>query len=294
LTAYLQRTRDLLLRQPVPPSTGAGADRLVNLGEVRNRGLEALVRARLVEGPGLTISLTASGASHHNELVELGTLPGGEPTPIIREGLQWFVEGYPLGGYWDRPLGFADLDGDGLIHPEEVAVGSEAVFLGSALPTRELALSGHVEAFSGRVSLSAQLEYRGGHKLRNQTEALRCQYTICRGYNDPDASLLEQARALTQTVLSLQAGTEAGFVEDASFWKLREVGLTWNVPAAWARRVSARSLAVTVSAANLATWTGYSGVDPELNQQGQLNFLSRDLLTQPLARTVSFRLQAGF
>jgi TonB-dependent SusC/RagA subfamily outer membrane receptor len=294
LTGYLQTTRDLLLWQALPPSAGAGAERLVNLGEVRNRGLEALVHARLVERGTLQWSLTLSGSSNRNELVDLGTGPDGEPTPLIEQGIQRFVEGYPLGGYWDRPMGFRDFDGDGLIHPEEVAVGDEAVYLGSALPTRELALATTLELFRGRVALSALVEHRGGHVLRNQTEVLRCQYTICRGYNDPTASLLEQARALTQTVRSQDLATEAGFVEDASFWKLREVGLTWRVPERFARRASARALSVTVAAANLATWTGYGGLDPELNQQAQRGFLSRDLFTQPPVRTVTFRVQAAF
>ncbi len=210
------------------------------------------------------------------------------------QGLQRFVEGYPLAGYWDRPLGFDDRDGDGLIHPEEVFVGVEAAYLGSPVPTREAAVASTLTFFDGRLTVRGVLEHRGGHRQRNQSEVLRCQATTCRGYNDPDAPLRDQARALTQTVLSQGLSTEAGFIEDASFWKLREVGITWRTPRSWAARVGAESLTLGITGSNLATWTGYSGIDPEVNQQGQRAFLTRDLLTQPPVRAFTMRLSASF
>lgn len=294
LTAYHQTTRDLIVAERLPPSAGAGAQRLVNLGRVRNRGVEALVRARLVERDRWWWEVVASGSLNGNRLVSLGHASDGSPTPSIVQGLQRFVEGYPLAGYWDRPLGVDDRDGDGLVHPEEVFVGVEPRYLGSPIPTREFSLSSTLDLYDGRVVLGAVLEHRGGHHLRNHTEILRCQATTCRGYNDPDASLRDQARALTQTVLSQGLSTEAGFVEDASFWKLREVGISWRAPRAWAARAGAGSLVLSVTGTNLATWTGYSGVDPEVNQQAQRAFLTRDLFTQPPVRSVGLRVQAAF
>jgi TonB-linked SusC/RagA family outer membrane protein len=293
-THYRNWTRDLLVRQALPPSAGAGESRFVNLGEARNVGFETSVVATVLETPALAWDVSASGSHNRNELVDLGTLPDGRPTPVIEQGIQWFVEGYPLGGYWERPIGWEDLDGDGVLHPNEVAVGAEEAYHGSALPTRELALATTLTLLGGRLRLSARLDHRGGHKLRNLTEVLRCQYTVCRGYNDPDAPLREQARALTQTIFPIGSRTEAGFIEDASFWKLRELGLTAVAPPGWARRVGARELTMSLAGRNLATWTGYTGLDPELNQFGQASFLSRDLLTQPPTRTLSVRLQARF
>jgi hypothetical protein len=151
-----------------------------------------------------------------------------------------------------------------------------------------------VSLLGGRVRVSARVDHRGGHKLRNLTEVLRCRYTVCRGYNDPTASLRDQARALTQTILPLDRRTDAAFVEDASFWKLRELGVTLAAPERWASRAGAGTLSLSLSGRNLATWSAYSGLDPEVNQFGASNFLSRDLLTQPPTRTISLRLQATF
>ena len=63
-------------------------------------------------------------------------------------------------------------------------------------------------------------------------------------------------------------GTDAGYIEDASFVKLRELSLTLLAPNDWARRVGSTNLSLTLAGRNLATWTDYTGFDPELNFNG--------------------------
>jgi hypothetical protein len=101
----------------------------------------------------------------------------------------------------------------------------------------------------------------------------------CRGRNDPTASLADQAAAVANIL-----GSQAGYVQDAGYVKLREISLTYDVPTAWASKLHATSLSVTVSGRNLHTWTSYRGLDPELNEAGQNNFTTADFLTQPPVR----------
>jgi len=79
-------------------------------------------------------------------------------------------------------------------------------------------------------------------------------------------------------------GTQAGYIQDGGFTKLREVSLTYDAPSDWARRIGATSLSISVAGRNLHTWTKYRGVDPELNEAGQNNFTTADFLTQPPVR----------
>jgi TonB-linked SusC/RagA family outer membrane protein len=288
LTYYDKTTTDLLIEVPLAPSAGVGNDRFVNLGEVSNRGWEAGLQARLIQNPTMQWSVGVLASTNDNELVELGNLPSGEPIPTIKQGIQWFAEGYPLGGYWDKPMSFEDANGDGIIEPSEVTVGEEEVFLGSAIPTEEVSFSTQVTLWN-TVRISGLLDYRGGHKLRNDTEAFRCEFGICEGFNDPRSSDHAQARALTQAVLPASQRTLDGFVEDASFWKLREVGATIYLPERWAAGIGSERSTLTFTARNLATWTDYSGIDPEVNQFGQDNFLTRDFLTQPPTRSFAVR-----
>ncbi len=58
--------------------------------------------------------------------------------------------------------------------------------------------------------------------------------------------------------------------ENGKFLRFRELSLTYTAPPAWASRVlGARYVSVTAAARNLALWTPYSGVDPEINEYGR-------------------------
>jgi len=58
--------------------------------------------------------------------------------------------------------------------------------------------------------------------------------------------------------------------ENGKFLRWRELSLTWNVPGTWAdRRFGLRHLSVNVAVRNLMLWTGYTGIDPELNEYGR-------------------------
>jgi hypothetical protein len=50
---------------------------------------------------------------------------------------------------------------------------------------------------------------------------------------------------------------------------------------------------LTIAGRNLHTWTGYSGIDPELNGGGQSD-QPIDFLTQPQVTTWTLRVNLGF
>lgn len=288
-TYYAKTTTDLLIQQPLPPSGGVGTDRFVNLGEVTNKGFEVGIDARLLESPDVIWDMGLQYATNANKLVDLGNLPNGDPIPEIKTGEQWYTEGYPLAGYWDFAYTYDDANGDGIIGLNEVTVDSVETYLGSSVPTRDFSAITSVTLFS-RVRLNALVEYRGGHKLHNLTESFRCGFAICQGLYDPEASLDQQARA----VAGVFYDTEAGHIEDASFWKLRELGATFFIPESWVARMGANRAELTLTARNLLTITDYTGADPEVNGIGNANFRIRDFLTQPPVRTFVARVNISF
>ena len=87
------------------------------------------------------------------------------------------------------------------------------------------------------------------------------------------------------------------YLEDGSFVKLREVQLTFDVPASLYRRFggSVSSMRLQLLARNLATWTNYWGLDPEFNNFGNTN-LNRfiDLAPYPPAKQFFFGFDIGF
>ncbi len=284
LVRYVRTTDDLLLRTPLLFSLASAGARYDAVGSVENRGWEATATARILDRGAFAWSLDARLAFNDNEVSELRPLPGATVPSEIRQGVQWTVPGYPLGAYWDRPLTWSDTDGDGLLVPSEINVAPDAQFLGSPHPTREVSLGSRLDW--GPLSLRARLLHRGGHYLRNLTESYRCQVTLCRGFNDPTAPLADQARAQPLAIFPADFVTEAGFIEDASFWRLDEAALTWRLPGALTPSGSAH---LTLMGHNLATWTGYSGMDPDVNQFGASELLVRDFMTQPPVRRFTLR-----
>ena len=113
--------------------------------------------------------------------------------------------------------------------------------------------------------------------------------------DDPSTPLAEQARVMASARANFGLdASDAGFVEDGTFWKLREVSLTAQAPSSWARRLGVSDLALTLSGRNLGTWTDYTGFDPELNFNGTSNFSTAEFLTQPQVRYFTMRLSVGW
>ena len=75
---------------------------------------------------------------------------------------------------------------------------------------------------------------------------------------------------------------------------LREVSASYSLPDRWARYARATRASFTLAGRNLATWTDYTGYDPELNFNGSSNYSTADFLTQPPVRYFTARVSANW
>lgn len=285
LTYYDKRTSDALVFREVAPSVGASAGRWENLARTRNYGIEAGVSVGILDRPALQFSIEASGSYNENELVELGE----GVAPISVGGQQRHAEGYALGGYWlPTVTGFSDENGDGLIAPSEISVTDTAVYLGEVIPPFSASIQPSLRLFD-RIRVSGMLDLRYGHKLYNFTEGFRCNLAGARGRNDPDTPLEEQARCVAHAL----RGVAGGFVHDAGFAKLRELSVTVLLPDSWLGAAGMTSASLTVAGRNLATWTDYPWIDPDVNSRG-INFTTLDFFQPAPTRHWILRLNVGF
>ena len=302
LTYYNKSSTDALVSRDLAPSIGVATSQLINIGEVTNKGFEALATLRLANTENVRWNASVSYSMNDNELVELGTDPatGAELEPIIfglGGNTQRHQEGFPLGAYFQPRYTYDDANGDGILEIGEVTVEDTASYLGSPFPGREMSFQTNVTLFNV-VRLSGLLDHKGDYMLYNGTSDFRCgTYYNCRagyaGYEGVDVSLEDQAAYIA---VAYGAGNSvAGYIEDASFWKLRELAATIMFPNEWASYFGADRLNLTLAGRNLVTWTDYSGPDPELNGAGTgSNFNTFDFFSQPPVRTLTARLDLSF
>jgi hypothetical protein len=186
-------------------------------------------------------------------------------------------------------------------------------FTWSSAPTRQLSLGTHVGLWHGALTVGGLLDYRGGFKLANSTADEQASFAQNdRGSNDRSAPLWLQARDIASQ-LTFQEGLNnfappAGFYENATFLRFRELSLTYAIPRAVVRALRVQSVSLTGAVRNLALWTRYSGPDPEVSSSGGFNFhldatsntfvvnndTREDTRTVPLLRYWVVRLNVGF
>lgn len=286
VTYYDKNTTDALVRAPLAPSLGASANRWVNIGEVANKGWEAAINATLLESDNVAWDATISGSVNDNELIDLG----GQP-PIGSQTR--FVEGFPLGGQWARPINsFSDANGNGIIETDELVIGDTLEYIAPGLPTQEVSFTSSVTLFE-RIRLYGLLDYKGDYHSYNNTERFRCRFRLCRALIDRTTPLDDQARAVAAVYDGSQSN--AGYIEDASFFKLRELSATVFLPEEWATAMRASRASFTVTGRNLKTWTDYTGIDPEINSAGAGdNFGTGEFLTQAPLRYWTVRFNFNF
>lgn len=84
------------------------------------------------------------------------------------------------------------------------------------------------------------------------------------------------------------------WIEDGSWYRLREITLRYNIPEKWRIKIFASNLALGVTVRNALLFTNYSGVNPETNAAGNDPSLGKDAYNMPNTRSLLFNLSATF
>lgn len=84
------------------------------------------------------------------------------------------------------------------------------------------------------------------------------------------------------------------FVEDGSYLRLKNITLGYTFPRRWTRKAGIDRLRIYVSATNLWTITGFSGLDPEFSNTTKTAYGIYYGSTYPQTRMVSFGLDLNF
>lgn len=320
LDAYLKNTRDMLVPMSVPISTGY-SDIVVpsiNLGKVQNRGIELAVNTKNITGE-FEWSTSFNVSYNQNKIVSLndsvplytGSIglnqnlsiqhPGGYPINEFygfvtagvfqnqKEVNGWAVQ-VPGADPYNRTspgdIKFRDLNNDGKIDD------NDRTFIGNPNPSFIFAMNNNfsykgfdlsvfLQGIAGNDIYNANRIWQEGMAVaQNQTTAVLDRWTgegtstsMPRAvFNDPNKNTRVSDR----------------FVEDGSYLRIKNVTLGYTLPRFIVQKAKMNSARVYISCQNLATFTKYTGFDPEVPSNGI------DLNVYPVTRTISAGINISF
>ena len=289
-TLYQKSTTNQILPVSISQATG-DSQAVVNSGEVRNRGIELAATMRPIERPDFSWSVVVNWSKNTNKVL---SLYGGVQRIVV--GSYWGVSvtadsGQPYGNLvgtmWMR-------DGQGHIIVDST----------SGLPmrdSRQVVLGNYNPDWSGGItntltyknlSLSFSFDGQLGGKVYSVTKWFGQYSGILQAtlqgrenqWNDrfvvPNA-VYESGKPDTTHVLAQDYwhntfyANEMGIV-DASYLKLRELRLAYNMPSSVARLIGFSQATIALVGRNLLLWAKQPTIDPETafdtgNRQGVEN-----------------------
>jgi TonB-linked SusC/RagA family outer membrane protein len=259
VTYYDKRTHDAIVNKPIAASSGASQLTVVtNIASVQNNGIEASLNTTILDRRSIGWDLSVSASHNSNKILGLGV-------PTIGTGNTRDSLGLPANALFGRPFTYADNNNDGIITPNEVTVSPDVVYDGYATPRDIAAITNGFDLFNRKMRITILTDYKGGYNLFNSSAQFYSNQT--KSYPDDNlksTSLFLQARAVANSSAK-NPSTPIGFFDNAATWRLREVSAALTLPNVFAQRIRARDAQIVFSARNLATWTKYTGVDPESN-----------------------------
>ncbi len=308
---YNADTHDMLQKVLVPRPTGYGTT-LMNIGKVNNHGVELSLSSKHSYSNGFAYSFNVTWAKNWNEVKELGQ----NNAPIISSGsvehAYYITEvGKPIGSYYllvqdgifrneeelrayphfdnARPgdFKFVDVNGDGVLD-----VNTDRVAVGNYMPDFTYGFNGQVSWKGVDLSFAFQGVY--GNEILNLNR--RYLDNLEGNTNGTVASLNRWQSAAnpgdgnTNRANRKQTGynarTSTWHVEDGSYLRLQNLAIGYTLPKKWLSRLHIEKCRIYFSANNLATWTKYSGYNPEVSLRSS-NALTpgEDYGTYPLAKT---------
>ncbi len=314
-TYYNRTTEDVILPIDLAPSTGFSSF-LSNAAEISNKGIELDLSYKLVNSGDFIWDVKANFSQNKN-IVE--SLSG-----VTEYGLNGFtgssssvVEGEPFGVIYGNDFlrnddGSLQLDENGfpIADSESTVLGDPNPDwrggLGTSMSYKGLSFSVFFDTSQGNemwTGTEGVLKYFGIHpETANESTAPQ---DLTNYYGEVYPSGTTFRGNITDfgggpVALDADWYTDLGggfgantsqFVQDASWTRLREVSLGYELPKDVVSKLGLTSLDFSVSGRNLVLWTDIEGVDPESNLTGASKGRGLDYFTNPSTKSYLFTLR---
>ena len=314
IDVYDKRTSDVIMNLNLDPSVGFG-NYYDNVGRIHNYGAEFSLRANLIQKNKFRWSVIANIARNFNEITSTGAyteeaVSGGTNDTRV-------VVGMPVGTYYLVRFSRVDPETGKPIYLDKSGnetfnwSANNRVPVGSILPK---AVGGFTNNFKYKNwDLSLLFVYQIGGNIYDASAKRQLgvmsfwnsRPEIADRWQKPGDNAAFPRLTLNASTYGLpdywQYNTPM-WLYDASFIRLRNLTLGYNLPTTWAKKAKMSSARVALICTNLFVFTKYPGLDPEIARDGEGNInTSRNMQSQgtyylnaPQERTYNLQITATF
>ena len=283
---FSRNTKQLLFPS-ISPQPSPGTTIWTNLdGEVMNKGIEVTLNAAIVAKQDFSWDFGVNATFVKNEV-------SGLPAPIQTGGLhgqgmsgtlsQLITNGQPINTFYTRDFRGIDKASGQSIYVDD---GNVFYFMGNPNPTTVLGISTTI-AYKN-LSLTANMNGAFGHVLYNNTANSVLPIGNL-GTRNIAKALYKNGESITNPITS-----SSRYLEKGNYLKAANTTLSYKFGSI-GKEISGITLYVT--AQNLFLITKYSGFDPEVNTDKQVNGIPSvgiDYIGYPSARTFLFGVNVSF
>jgi TonB-linked SusC/RagA family outer membrane protein len=291
---YRRTSKDLLYAKPLAGSTGFTSVS-ANIGELRNTGVELELNVVPVSTRDWKWTVGINVAHNKNEITSL-------PQKEIISGTKKLMVGTSVYDFFLREWAGVDAATGNPLWYRTTADGKKETtgsyaqgtqyYAGSALPD----VTGGVTSSLNykQLELSFVFAYSIGGKVLDADYISLLSGAVSPGRNwstellnrwTPDHTNTNVPRFTTDDLGFTSTSTR--FLYDATYARLKQISLGYNIPDVLLRRIGFKSAKVYGLAENLLTFYGHQGMDPEQSIDGTTYY------QYPQMKTISVGLQVG-
>ncbi len=298
---YKLNSRDQILPVAVSPTTGFTSF-IINAGEIENKGVELVIDGTPIKKKDFSWNIALNFSANKNEVLSLSDglkdLTVGTQSGYAGSGVTLkYVPGYSVGNIYGTSFkryygsGITD-DGVSLYKDLPIVIGA------NGFPVRDLTqrllgnsqpdwIGGITNTFRYKnFSLSFLWETQQGQYRNNQLGNYMAAFGIAKYTENRDQmhvfpGVLADGTPNTKSVYlgqgvgpdavdynngyyrNVYRGISENFVEDASWVRLRNLSLGFNIPGSDFKNSIIKGLNFTVTGNNLLLFTDFTGYDPE-------------------------------
>jgi len=319
---YNKKTEGQIITVPIAPSTGY-TGLVNNLGLVDNKGIEIVFDAKPVDTKDFTWAINYTFSKNWNKVLRLTS---GLDNVILNTAYDASLIGYPGKSLTAIYAPVPKTTDDGrIIVSSTTGMPVEADEKGFYGNTEYDYMMGMVNSLSYKnFNFSFSFDYRSGGRMYSGTadllnftgNAYNTTYNDRRPFIVPNSviqtgvdlngkpvyaenTIVIDEGAYTDYYYPTQnkAGSYYARIIDKSFLKLRDVSLSYSLPASWASKIRSSNITIGVYGRNFLLWTPKSNfyIDPEASNLG--NDLGSELgefRTAPISYQFGVSLKATF